>query len=254
MKQILSKMSDIWQKTLNWQPSDRQIEQFDRLYTIILEGNQTQNLTRITDPQEFWEKHLWDSLLGVAPFFVPDSTIKLLQEKASLSDPVKIIDIGTGAGFPGLPITIANPDWSITMVDSTRKKIAFVNNAIATLQLLNALAIVSRAEALGTQTAHREQYDLALIRAVGQPSVCAEYILPFVKVGGFAILYRGHWQESETKDLKSAVKKLGSEITLIEETATPLSNSIRNCIYLYKHSPTPSKYPRKIGIPNQQPL
>ena len=262
MNQLLSKMPNIWQKTLHWQPSDRQIEQFDRLYTAILEGNQKQNLTRITDPQEFWEKHLWDSLLGIAPFFLPQSTIAALQAKTNLAGALKIIDIGTGAGFPGLPIAIAtapaklsaNPDWSITMVDSTRKKINFLLKAIAKLQLNNAEAIVSRAETLGRQPAYREQYDLALIRAVGQASVCAEYILPFVKVGGFAVLYRGHWQESETKELKLAVQQLGSEITLIEQTVTPLSDSIRNCIYLYKQSPTPQKFPREVGIPHQQPL
>ena len=254
MNQLLSQIPNIWQKTLHWQPSDRQIEQFDRLYRVILEGNQKQNLTRITDPQEFWEKHLWDSLVGIAPFFIPDSTIAVLQAKTKLTSAFKVIDIGTGAGFPGLPIAIANPNWSVTMVDSTRKKINFIIKAIAQLQLTNAEAIVSRAEALGRQPAYREQYDLALIRAVGQASVCAEYILPFVRVGGFAVLYRGHWQESDTTDLKSAVEQLGSEITCIEQTVTPLSDSIRNCIYLYKHSPTPQKFPREIGIPNQQPL
>ena len=262
MNQLLSKMPNIWQKTLRWQPSDRKIEQFDRLYKVILEGNQKQNLTRIIDPQEFWEKHLWDSLVGIAPFFIPDSTIAELQAKTKLTSALKVIDIGTGAGFPGLPIAIAtapaklsaNPDWSITMVDSTRKKINFIIKAIAKLQLTNAEAIVSRAEALGRQPAYREQYDLALIRAVGQASVCAEYILPFVRVGGFAVLYRGHWRESDTIDLKSAVEQLGSEVTCIEQTVTPLSDSIRNCIYLYKHSPTPQKFPREVGIPNQQPL
>lgn len=252
MQQSLPAMLDIWQKTLYWQPSDRQIQLFSQLYKAILEGNQIQNLTRITEPEEFWEKHIWDSLLGIAPFFIADFLPKL--QKESLATVSKIIDIGTGAGFPGLPIAIANPNWTVTMVDSTQKKIAFVSKAIAQLQLNNAKAIISRAEALGRNQSHREQYDLALIRAVAQPSVCAEYILPFVKVGGFGVLYRGHWQESDTLDLKIAVKQLGSEITLIEETITPLSDSIRNCIYLYKHSPTPNKFPRQVGVPNQQPL
>ena len=253
MHQSLPAMLDIWQKTLHWQPSDRALAQFSQLYRAILEGNQQQNLTRITDPQEFWEKHLWDSLLGVAPFFIPDS-LALLKEKIAFSASLNLIDIGTGAGFPGLPIAIAKPEWSVTMVDSTRKKITFIIQAIAKLQLSNTHPIVGRAEALGRQTAHREQYDLALIRAVGQASVCAEYVLPFVKVGGFAVLYRGHWQESETIALKSAVKQLGSEINCIEQTTTPLSESIRHCIYLYKHSPISSKFPRQVGIPNQQPL
>lgn len=176
------------------------------------------------------------------------------KKKSSLAKNLKIIDIGTGAGFPGLPLAIANPDWSVTMVDSTRKKIAFILRAIAQLQLSNAEAIVSRAEALARQTPHREQYDLALIRAVGQASVCAEYILPFVKIGGFAVLYRGYWEETDTIALKTAVNQLGSEITLIKPTKTPLSDSIRHCIYLYKKSSTPDLFPRQVGVPNQQPL
>lgn len=252
MNRSLPVMLDIWQNTLSWCPSDRQVELFGQLYEAILEGNRKQNLTRITEPQEFWEKHIWDSLLGIAPFTIADYSLTTLSKKISTVS--KIIDIGSGAGFPGLPIAIANPDWSVTMVDSTQKKIAFVRGAIAQLQLDNSQAIVSRAEALGKDQSHREQYDLALIRAVAQPAVCAEYILPFVRVGGFGILYRGHWQKSDTIALESAVKQLGSEITAIEQTITPLSDSIRNCVYLYKHSPTPHKFPRQVGVPNQQPL
>lgn len=254
MNQDLPAMLDIWDKTLHWQPSDRQTNLYNQLYAAILEGNQKQNLTRITDSQEFWEKHIWDSLLGIAPFLRENNSITEKLKTATMSPKLNIIDIGTGAGFPGLPIAIAKPDWSLTMVDSTRKKIRFIINAIAKLKLTNGQAIAGRAEALGQQTIHREQYDLALIRAVAQSSVCAEYILPFVKVGGYGILYRGHWQESETVALKSAVAKLGSEIISIEKTITPLSQSIRHCIYIYKHSETPEEFPRQIGIPNQQPL
>jgi 16S rRNA (guanine527-N7)-methyltransferase len=247
-------MLDLWQSTFHWQPSDRQIGQFTQLYRAILEGNQQQNLTRIIDIREFWEKHLWDSLLGVAPFLFPDCDLAILSKKITLPTQLKIIDIGTGAGFPGLPIAIADSNCSIAMVDSTRKKIAFILKAIAELQLSNAHAFVGRAEALGREFSHREQYDLALIRAVGQASVCAEYVLPFVKVGGWAILYRGHWQESETIALKSVVEQLGSQISLIQPAITPLSQSIRHCIYLYKHSPLSDRFPRQVGIPNQQPL
>ena len=254
MNRDLSAMLNVWEQTFHWQPSDRQIQQFARLYDAILEGNQRQNLTRIISPQEFWEKHLWDSLLGVAPFLFEESDLISLQKIDSLPQNLKIIDIGTGAGFPGLPIAIANSDWSITMVDSTRKKIAFVTEAIAKLGLHRAEAVACRAETLARQPRYRERYHLALIRAVGQASVCAEYILPFVEIGGFAVLYRGIWEESDTAILKSAAAKLGSEIAEIKKTTTPLSNSIRHCIYLYKFSATPDLFPRKVGIPSQQPL
>ena len=252
MNRSLPAMLDIWQTTFSWHPSDRQILLFSQLYEAVLKGNQTQNLTRITEPEEFWEKHIWDSFLGIAPFLIADYSLPTLQGKVFTK--AKIIDIGTGAGFPGLPIATVNPHWSITMVDSTQKKVAFVSKAIAQLQLERARAIVSRAETLGKNQSHREQYDLALIRAVARPSVCAEYILPFVKVGGFGVLYRGHWQEGDTIALESAVKQLGSEIRAIEQTITPLSFSIRHCIYLYKHSPISNKFPRSVGVPDRQPL
>lgn len=254
MDHRLSAMLDIWQNTFHWQPNDRQVEQFSQLYEAIIEGNKQQNLTRITDPQEFWEKHLWDSLLGVAPLLFPDKAIAKLNASSIASSDLKLIDIGTGAGFPGLPIAIANPDWAITIVDSTRKKINFALKTSNQLQLQNVRGIVERAEDLGKQKIHREQYDLALIRAVGQPTVCAEYILPFVKVGGFAILYRGHWQEEDTASLETALELLGCSLQHIQQTTTPISASVRHCLYIYKHSATPKQFPRSVGVPNQQPL
>ena len=254
MNQDLPAMLDIWNQTLHWQPSDRQTALYAQLYAAVIEGNQKQNLTRITEPQEFWEKHIWDSLLGTAPFFGSDHSLAVFKDHINLTQNLNIIDIGTGAGFPGLPVAIAKPEWSITMVDSTRKKIRFIIEAIAKLKLTNAQAIVGRAETLGQQTIHREKYDLALIRAVAQPSVCAEYVLPFVKVGGYGVLYRGHWQESDTIALGLAVNTLGSKVVGVKQSVTPLSNSIRHCIYLYKQSPTPNKFPRQVGMPNQQPL
>ncbi len=242
-------MLELWQTTLQWQPSDRQLAQFQKLYEAIIVGNRKQNLTRITTPENFWEKHLWDSLLGVA--------LLQTEEKIALKDSntaLQVIDIGTGAGFPGLPVAIANSDWEITLVDSTQKKIAFIGDTIPQLNLKNVHTLVERAEIIGRDPHYREYYDLALIRAVGKPSVCAEYILPLVKLGGLAILYRGHWEEKDTASLDSAVRKLGSEIELIHSQKTPITESIRHCIYLRKHSPIANKYPRAVGVPNQKPL
>lgn len=250
----LPAMLDLWQESLDWQPTDSQLALFSRLYTTILEGNKKQNLTRITETQEFWEKHLWDSLLGIMPFLRGDSLLPELVMDDLREKQLRVVDIGTGAGFPGMPIAIANPHWSITMVDSTRKKVAFIQNAISKMNLNNAQAIVRRAESLGRENSHREQYDIALIRAVGQPSVCAEYVLPLVKVGGWAVLYRGHWEEGDSKNLTSAAKQLGSRLAHINSIFTPLSHSIRNCVYLYKDSSIRDRYPRSVGIPNQQPL
>ncbi len=244
----LPTMLDLWQSTINWQPSKSQQQKFQEVYETILIGNQQQNLTRITAPDDFWEKHLWDSLSGIAPLLETNSA------SYNLPDNAKIIDVGTGAGFPGIPIAIVKPQWNITLLDSTRKKIVFLNDAIAKLKLPNANTVLGRAEAVGQESYHREKYDLALIRAVGQPSVCAEYILPLVKVGGLSILYRGHWSEEDTSNLKSALSELGGTLKSIESGKTPLSKGIRNCIYIQKVTSSRAKYPRAVGTPNQQPL
>ncbi|AFZ27701.1 16S rRNA m(7)G-527 methyltransferase [Cylindrospermum stagnale PCC 7417] len=242
---LLPEMAEIWQQTLNWQPTALQRSQFQQLYELVLEGNRQLNLTRITEPQEFWEKHLWDSLRGIAPQrqFIP-----VLPEGGS------VIDIGTGAGFPGIPIAIAFPNCKVTLLDSTRKKITFIETILTTLALTNIKTLIGRAEEIGQQSQHRKTYDIALIRAVGTPSVCAEYALPLVKQGGLAVIYRGNWTEDETTALQNAANQLGGVIESIEQFTTPLTNSIRHCLYLRKVVNTPVQFPRAIGIPTQNPL
>lgn len=241
----LPEMAEIWQQTLNWQPTSQQQVQFQKLYELILAGNRQFNLTRITDPQEFWEKHLWDSLRGIAPQgqFMP-----LLQEDIS------VIDIGTGAGFPGIPLAIAAPNCKITLMDSTRKKIVFLEKILSELALTNTETLIGRAEEIGQQSQYRKTYDLALVRAVGSAAVCAEYALPLLKQGGLAVVYRGNWTEDETVTLENAVNQLGGMIESIEKFTTPLSESIRHCLYLRKVAITPAKFPRAAGIPTQKPL
>lgn len=237
---------DLWQKTLKWQPDEHQKLQYQKLYEEILIGNRKLNLTRITESVDFWEKHLWDSLAGVIN--------ANLETEIDTQKALKVIDVGTGAGFPGLPIAIACPLWHLTLVDSTNKKISFVRDLSDNLGLKNIITLTARSEQLGRETKYREACDLALIRAVGQPSVCAEYTLPFVKVGGLAILYRGHWSDEDSLQLKPALEKLGSKLESVRELITPISNSIRNCIYLRKTSAMSLEFPRAVGVPNQQPL
>ncbi|ABA23485.1 16S rRNA m(7)G-527 methyltransferase [Trichormus variabilis ATCC 29413] len=245
MTNLLPEMAEIWQQTLNWQPTDSQQARFQQLYELILEGNRQLNLTRITEPQEFWEKHLWDSLRGVAP---QQQLISFLPVGAS------VIDIGTGAGFPGVPVAIIAPNSTMTLVDSTRKKIAFIESILKELGLTNAKTLVSRAEEIGQQPQHREQYDVALIRAVGTASACAEYTLPLLKLGGLAVIYRGTWTEEETTSLENAVRQLGGTVELIDNFTTPLTNSVRHCLYLRKVAKTPANFPRAVGVPTQKPI
>ncbi|MBW4546786.1 MAG: 16S rRNA (guanine(527)-N(7))-methyltransferase RsmG [Symplocastrum torsivum CPER-KK1] len=238
---MLPEMVHIWQQTLGWQPTTQQQQLFQQLYEGILEGNQQLNLTRITEPVEFWEKHLWDSLRGV---WSQES-----EGKCEISPTSKIIDIGTGAGFPGFPVAIAFPDTAITLLDSTRKKITFLETLIAKLDLKNATTLTGRAEAIAKQPQHRQAYDIALLRAVAPASVCAEYSLPLLKKGGLAILYRGHWTDEETETLKPVLEPLGGEIQSIEAFTTPISHSIRHCLYIRKASVKEVKTPqlRKTG-------
>jgi 16S rRNA (guanine527-N7)-methyltransferase len=237
----LPNLETMWQETVGWCPTAQQQLQLQSLYTATIAANQKLNLTRITAPEDFWEKHLWDSVRGVGD---------LLDRALAL----KVIDIGTGAGFPGLPLAIARTDWQLTLVDSTAKKVGFIESFAPTIDLTNVRPLVSRVEDLGQKSQHRQQYDLALIRAVAAANVCAEYALPLVKVGGTAILYRGNWSEEETSKLELAVAKLGGEIGKVDRFNTPISNSIRHGIWLHKTTDTHPYYPRAVGMPMLKPL
>ncbi len=239
---LLPEMVELWQQTLSWQPTTEQQDQFQRLYELIVAGNRHLNLTRITEPVEFWEKHLWDSLRGIAP---------LLGARGEKQEAVvKVIDIGTGAGFPGIPVAITLPSCTVTLLDSTRKKITFLNTLLTQLGIQNANTVIGRAETLGKQLQYRQSYDIALIRAVGSATVCAEYALPFLKLGGLAVLYRGNWTTAETEALQRTVERLGSVIESTEAFTTPLSQGIRHCLYLRKVAVTTSEFPRPVRMAN----
>jgi 16S rRNA (guanine527-N7)-methyltransferase len=238
---ILPNPDTLWQETSDWLPSEPQQAQLQSLYAAVVTANRNLNLTRITAPEEFWEKHVWDSIRGVGEFITAPAALRA-------------IDIGTGAGFPGLPLAIARADWQLTLVDATTKKIGFIQSIAPELELTNVRSIVSRIEDLGQDSTHRQQYDLALLRAVANANVCAEYALPLVEIGGVAILYRGNWTEEEAESLEIAVAKLGGEVMKVDRFTTPISNSIRNCIWLRKTTATHPYYPRGVGIPSQKPL
>jgi 16S rRNA (guanine527-N7)-methyltransferase len=242
LPQLLPPMAEQWQATLGWQPTAAQQDLFQRLYETIVETNRSLNLTRITEPNEFWEKHLWDSLRGIQAWLPEDP------------ESLNVVDIGTGAGFPGLPIAIIKPHWKCTLVDSTRKKVKFVQETADALGLTGVTGLSDRAEQLGHSKYYREAYDLATIRAVAGISVCAEYVLPLVKVGGTGILYRGQWSEEEAAACEGAVAQLGGRLDRVEIFETPLSQSMRACVYLKKVATTSHEFPRAIGIPTQMPL
>jgi len=257
---MLPNLEQLWQTTLGWSPSSKQQEQFEQLYQGILAGNQQCNLTRITEPEAFWEKHLWDSLCCLMPLGLEN-----------LRD-ASLIDIGTGGGFPGLPCAIALgseqssmfamrtgeaialPSSQVTLLDSTRKKIAYLKTLISQLQLSGVKAVAARAEAFAEQPHQQEHYDVALIRAVAAAPVCAEYAFPFLKVGGMAVLYRGYWTMEEEAELSEAVAELGGVIEDVQEFLTPITQSERHCLCLQKNESTDARFPRPVGVANKEPL
>jgi len=220
---MLPQWERLWQTTLGWSPSSDQHQQLETLYQDILRANQKFNLTRITEPEAFWEKHIWDSLRGIMPVLFPS------HQKVSL------IDIGTGAGFPGLPCAIALPGAHLTLLDATAKKIAYLNTLIPKLGLTQqVIAFTGRAETMGQFPQHYQSYDYALLRAVAPAERCATYAFPFLKVGGIAVLYRGHWCSQQETTLQQTLAELGGCIWHIDGFLTPLTSSERHCVYLKK--------------------
>jgi 16S rRNA (guanine527-N7)-methyltransferase len=222
----LPELFEIWQETLQWQPTEAIQGQFQQLYDLILEGNQRFNLTRITQPQEFWEKHLWDSLSGLA--WLKKSHPDLLTQS------LNVIDLGTGAGFPGTPVAIAYPDWTITLLDSTQKKINFLEELTSQLQLNNTKTRLGRAETVGKNPKHNSTYDLVCLRAVANADICVKYALPFLKATGIAILYRGQWSADDSLSLEKTVQQEGGKILDIASLSTPLTHGVRHCLYIAK--------------------
>lgn len=217
----------------------KNIDKFEKYKELILEYNKHTNLTRITEDDEFNVKHFLDSLsLFKTDLFVKDK---------------KIIDIGTGAGFPGLPLKLYNEDLDITLLDSLRKRIDFLNGVIEELGLKKIRAIHARAEEIARDPKYRESYDIAVSRAVANLSTLTEYSMAFVKVGGYFISQKGPEYKEELKSAKRAIELMGGEVK--DVIHTPLPNDIDHYIAVIKKvKATDKKYPRGGGKPRKSPL
>lgn len=217
---------------------DNKIQKFYDYMNLLVEWNKKINLTAITEEKDIILKHFVDSL----------TVLKYIKEDKS------IVDVGTGAGFPGIPLAIMNDSLKITLVDSLNKRINFLNEVCNKINLENIKAIHARAEEFGQDNNYRESYDVAISRAVANLTVLAEYLLPLVKVGGKIICMKGPDIEEELKQAKSAIDILGGKFERCDNFCLPKSDISRNIIIINKIKETPKKYPRKAGTPAKTPL
>ena len=222
------------------QLTNQQVDQFFEYYRLLVQWNEFMNLTAITEMEEVMEKHFVDSLA--------------LSKAAEVGNIETLIDVGTGAGFPGIPLKIAYPHLRVVLLDSLNKRVKFLSTVIETLGLTNIQAVHGRAEDAARQKAYREQFDAAVSRAVANMASLSEYCLPFIKVGGVFVPYKSGNIEEELKDAGKAVKTLGGTIRRVEKFQLPDTDIERSLVLIEKTERTDKRYPRKAGLPSKEPI
>lgn len=220
--------------------TEKMKEQFDRYFELLVEWNRMMNLTGITDYNEVNEKHFLDSL-----------AIVKVQDMEMISN---VIDIGTGAGFPGIPLKIVYPHLKVTLLDSLNKRIKFLNCVIQELALEDISALHGRAEDFAKKGEYRERYDLCVSRAVANLATLSEYCLPYVKRNGLFVSYKSGEIEEELCKSEKAVSVLGGKIEKVEKFCLPESDISRSFVMIRKDRSTPGRFPRKAGLPSKEPL
>ena len=216
----------------------KEVENLYQFMNLLTEKNKQINLTAITEEKDIILKHFIDSII--------------IQN--SIKDSNNIIDVGTGAGFPGIPLKIINEEKRFVLLDSLNKRVNFLNEVISSLNLKKVEAIHFRAEEAGQKEEYREKFDIVLSRAVSRLNTLAEYMLPFAKVGGKCICLKGPNMKEELEEAKNAIEILGGKIEKTEEYYLPESDIGRTIIVINKVKHLPNKYPRKAGVPSNRPL
>ena len=239
----LSKPSTSLWSQMSWQPSEKQLQQFVRLQSLLSYWNKQVNLTRLINGNDYWIAQIFDSLWPL---------------KEELKDPrksLKCIDIGSGCGLPGLAVAIALPKSKVTLVDSVSRKTEILKKISKSLGLFPQIKVCNnRAEVLGHKPNYRGKFDIAMARAVSSASVVSEYLVPLLNSNGEAYIYKGKVNESEQKALKEALKTLNSKIKSIETTQLPENRGDRLLIKVIQNGKCPDNYPRSIGVPSKRPL
>lgn len=225
-------------KILGVRFSVEQIEQFYKYMNLLIEWNEKMNLTAITEPKEIILKHFIDSL----------TILKYIDDNS------KLVDVGTGAGFPGVPLSIMNPTLKITLVDSLNKRLIFLQEVVKELNLKNIEIVHARAEEFGQNKNYREKFDIATSRAVANLATLSEYLVPLVKIGGKIVSMKASNAKEEINDAQKAIEVLGGKIEKIEEFDLPESDIGRTIIIIDKNKCTPAIYPRKAGTPAKEPI
>lgn len=233
---------------LNVTIDDNQFEQFEQYFKILVEWNTFMNLTAITEYEDVQIKHFIDSL---AVSYVLENVS--LKNKIDMNN-VSVIDVGTGAGFPGVPLKIAFPQAKVLLMDSLNKRVNFLNEVIGKLNLTGVSAVHARAEEGARNADFREKFDVGVSRAVANLSTLVEYCLPFVKQGGYFIAYKSGDINEEKENAKNAVNLLGGKIEEVYTMTLPHTDIERSFVFIRKERPTPKKYPRKAGLPSKEPL
>lgn len=230
-----------WQaKEIGIDLTDLQFHQFFTYYMMLIEKNKVMNLTAITDLQEVISKHFIDSLM-----------IKNIVDMEKVET---MADMGTGAGFPGIPLKIVFPHINITLMDSLNKRLNFLDEVIEKLNLIGIETLHGRAEDIGKNLLYRENYDLCVSRAVANLSTLSEYCLPVVKVGGKFVSYKSGDVAEELESAKKAISILGGDEPSVEYFTLPQTDNERSFVVIDKKNATPKKYPRKAGTPSKEPL
>lgn len=216
-----------------------QLDQFSRYADLLIEWNLRFNLTAIVEPRDIVLKHFLDSLSAARS--IPPG-------------PIKLIDVGAGAGLPGLPLKLLRPEVSLTLLEATRKKCDFLQAVTTELQLAEVSIVNARAEDAGRLAEHREQYDVAIARAVADLPELLEYLLPFVRLGGIAIAHKSREALREAQHAERAISTLGGRLGDLVPVTVPELNETRYLVVIEKISVTPEKYPRRAGMPSKKPL